>query len=235
MFLPLYDGEPLRYLHAPVVTRALLGACTIGFPLIWWGPVGPDWVIAGFGLIPAVLFGFEALPDGLPFVPAVMTLLTSVFLHGSLVHLGGNMLFLWVFGDNVEDALGHGRFLLFFLLCGTAAGLAHALADPEAQRPLIGASGAVAGVVAAYLILYPRVRVWALFLNRVPLRVPAYVAIGFWVVLQVAGAAFMLDDGVGWYAHLGGLVAGAILVFPMRRRFDPLLARAEAQELRALR
>lgn len=235
MFLPLYDGEPLRYLHAPLVTRGLLGACTIGFPFIWWGPIGPDWVIAGFGLIPAVLFGEASLPDGLPFVPAVMTLLTSVFLHGSFIHLAGNMLFLWVFGDNVEDAMGHGRFLLFFVLCGAAAGLAHALADPEAQRPLIGASGAVAGIVAAYLILYPRVRVWALFLNRIPVRVPAYVAIGFWIVLQIAGAVFMLDDGVGWFAHLGGFAAGAILVFPLRRRFDPLLARAEAQELRALR
>jgi membrane associated rhomboid family serine protease len=235
MFLPLYDGEPLRYLHAPLTTRALLGACTIAYPLTFFGPIGPDWVIAGFGLIPAVFFGFESLPDGLPFVPALMTLLTSVFLHGSLIHLGGNMLFLWVFGDNVEDAMGHGRFLVFFVLCGATAGLAHALVDPESQRPLIGASGAVAGVVAAYLILYPRVRVWALFLNRIPVRVPAYAAIGFWFLLQVLGAAFVLDDGVGWFAHLGGFAAGAVLVFPLRRRFDPLLARAEAQELRALR
>ena len=167
--LPLHDGVPLRLLSAPVASRSLLGACTAAYLLSFWGPVGPDWIIVGFGLIPAVVFGTEGLPDGLPFVPALLTLMTSIFLHGSLLHLLGNMLFLWVFGDNVEDAMGHARFLLFFLLCGVAASLTHALVDPESARPLIGASGAVSGVVAAYLILYPRVRVWGLFLKGIPL------------------------------------------------------------------
>jgi membrane associated rhomboid family serine protease len=168
-------------------------------------------------------------------VPEWATLATSIVLHGSLLHLAGNMLFLWVFGDNVEDAMGHGRFLAFFLLCGAASGLAHAVASPDSTRPLIGASGAVAGVVAAYLILYPRVRLWALFLNGIPLKVPAYGAIGFWFALQLAAAFLSGDEGVGWFAHLGGFVAGAILTPLMRRRYDPVVARVAAQEPSASR
>lgn len=235
MFLPLHDGVPLRYMKTPFVTRFLIAACTVLYVLTFYAPPGPDAMIAGLGLIPSVLFGTEILPEGFPFVPAELTLATSLFLHVSLFHLVGNMLFLWVFGDNVEDAMGHLRFLLFFLLCGTAASLAHALVTPDPHRPLVGASGGVSGIVAAYLILYPRVRIWGLFLKGIPLRLPAYGAIGFWFVLQFASAFLGGDDGVGWFAHLGGFVAGAILTPLMRHRYDPVLARAEAQEMRALR
>ncbi len=235
MFLPQHDGVPLRHLWAPVASRSLLGACTAAYLLTFWGPVGPDWIVVGFGLIPAVLFGTEGLPDGLPYVPPVLTLLTSVFLHGSLLHLLGNMLFLWVFGDNVEDAMGHLRFILFFVLCGAAASLAHAVMTPEPQRPLIGASGGVSGVVAAYLILYPRVRIWGLFLKGIPLRLPAFWAIGFWFAFQLASAFLGGDEAVGWFAHLGGFFAGALLIPLMRHRYDPVLARVEAQELQAPR
>ena len=232
MFLPLHDGVPLQHVKAPVSTRLLIVVCVIAYPLTFYGPLGPDWVVAGFGQIPAVFFGTEALPDGLPFVPVWATLATSIVLHGSWFHVLGNMLFLWVFGDNVEDAMGHVRFLVFVLLCGSAASLAHAFSDPESARPLIGASGAVSGVVAAYLILYPRVRMWALFLHGIPLRVPAYWAIGFWFGLQLVSAFLSGDENVGWFAHLGGFVAGALLTTPMRRRYDPVLARIEAQGLR---
>jgi membrane associated rhomboid family serine protease len=231
MFVPLHDGVPLVHLKRPLTTRVLIAVCLIAFPLTFYGPVGADWVVGGFGLIPSVFFGTEALPDGLPFVPIWMTLATSLFLHGSVIHLGGNMLFLWVFGDNVEDAMGHLRFLAFFLACGSAAGLVHAFVDPESGRPLIGASGGVSGVVAAYLILYPRVRVWALFLGGIPLKLPAVVAIGFWFLVQLISALFGGDEAVGWFAHLGGFVAGAILIPVMRRRYDPVLARVEAQAL----
>jgi membrane associated rhomboid family serine protease len=232
MFVPLHDGVPLLNMKTPVMTRVLVAACIIAYPLTFYGPIGADWVIGGFGLIPAVFFGTEALPDGLPFVPLWMTLATSIFLHGSLIHLLGNMLFLWVFGDNVEDAMGHVRFLIFFLACGSVAALVHAFVDPESGRPLIGASGGVSGIVAAYVILYPRVRLWALFLNGIPLKLPAVVAIGFWFLLQVASALFGGDDAIGWFAHLGGFVAGAILIPVMRRRYDPVLARVEAQSAR---
>jgi membrane associated rhomboid family serine protease len=234
VFLPLYDGVPLAYLKAPLVTRALIGACAAAWLLTGLGllPVSETRIVAGLGVIPAVLFGTAALPQGLPLVPEPITLVTSLFLHGSFLHLAGNMLFLWVFGDNVEDGMGHARFLIFFLLCGIAACLAHCLMNPLSTAPLIGASGAIAGVVAAYLILYPRVKVWALYFGRLPLQVPAMYAIGFWILLQVGSAFLSGDQDVGWFAHLGGLAAGAALTPMLRRRYDPVLARAEVSETR---
>jgi rhomboid family protein len=232
VFLPLYDGVPLAYLKAPLVTRALIGACAAAWLLTGLGllPVSETRIVAGLGVIPAVLFGTAALPQGLPLVPEPMTLVTSLFLHGSFLHLLGNMLFLWVFGDNVEDGMGHARFLVFFLLCGIVACLAHCLMNPASTAPLIGASGAIAGVVAAYLILYPRVKVWALYFGRLPLQVPAMYAIGFWILLQVGSAFLSGDQDVGWFAHLGGLAAGAALTPMLRRRYDPVLARLEVTE-----
>ena len=234
MFLPLYDGVPLAYLKAPLVTRALIGACAAAWLLTGLGllPVSEHRIVAGLGVIPAVLFGTAALPQGLPLVPEPVTLVTSLFLHGSFLHLAGNMLFLWVFGDNAEDGMGHARFLVFFLLCGIAACLAHCLMNPLSTAPLIGASGAIAGVVAAYLILYPRVKVWALYFGRLPLQVPAMYAIGFWILLQVGSAFLSGDQDVGWFAHLGGLAAGAALTPMLRRRYDPVLARAQVTETR---
>ena len=145
--------------------------------------------------------------------------------------------------------MGHVRFLVFFLLCGLIASLAHAFASfyvvgaslpetfilPAPQRPLIGASGGVSGVVAAYVILSPRVRIWALVLGGIPLRLPAYWAIGFWFAVQLVSAFLGSDEGVGWFAHLGGFIAGAILIPIMRHRYDPVLARIAAQELQTPR
>jgi membrane associated rhomboid family serine protease len=233
MFLPLHDGVPLRYMKTPYATRLLIGVCVLVYLFSLTGLVSEDAMVAGLGLIPSVLFGADTLPAGFPFVPVWLTLVTGVFLHLSLLHLAGNMVFLWVFGDNVEDAMGHLRFVLFFVLCGAAASLAHAMMTTEPQRPLIGASGGVSGVVAAYLILYPRVRIWGLFLSGVPLRVPAYGAIGFWFVVQFASAFLGGDDSVGWFAHLGGFIAGVVLIPLLRHRYDPVLARVEAQELQA--
>jgi len=229
MFVPLHDGVPMRNLKAPYATYALIVVCVLGYLLILADPdiLPADWAIAGLGVIPGVLFGSYTLPEGLPLVPEPATLLTSLFLHVSFLHLAGNMLFLWVFGDNVEDAMGHGRFILFFLLCGTAAGLAHAFAVPGSDRPLVGASGAVSGVVAAYLILHPRVRLWGLFFARIPLRLRAYWAIGFWLAFQLFQALTATDVSVGWYAHIGGFAAGAVLVVMLRRRDQPLLGIAD--------
>jgi membrane associated rhomboid family serine protease len=235
MFLPLHDGVPLKNMKTPIATRILIGLCCAVYGLTFYGPSAANELVAGLGLIPGVVFGTEVLPAGYPFVPPALTLTTNIVLHVTLFHLLGNMLFLWVFGDNVEDAMGHWRFLLFFVLCGTFASLVHALVTQEQHRPLIGASGGVSGIVAAYLILYPRVRIWGLFLKGIPLRLPAYWAIGFWFALQFASAFFDGDEAVGWFAHLGGFVAGAILIPIMRHRYDPILARVEAQEVRALR
>jgi membrane associated rhomboid family serine protease len=141
------------------------------------------------------------------------------------MHLASNMLFLWVFGDNVEDALGHVRFLLFYGLCAAAAALLHGVISPLSEGPLIGASGAISGVIAAYLILHPRVRVWVLVLFRIPLPLPAFVPLIFWVFQQF----YMLfaDSGgaVSWAAHIGGMLAGSALVLLLRRRDVPLFDR----------
>ena len=136
MFLPLHDGMPLSYLRMPAVVRGLIGLCVVAYGLTFYGPINEDWVVAGFGLIPAVLFGTEAAcRTACPSCPNGRRSRPRSCLHGSLLHLAGNMLFLWVFGDNVEDAMGHGRFLAFFLLCGAAAGLAHAVVEPGFDPP----------------------------------------------------------------------------------------------------
>lgn len=213
MFVPLHDGVPLRFMRAPYVTYALICLCiAIHLALSFWPPAQGDIAImAGFGMIPSVLFGTAQLPETLTQAPAWVTLFTNVLLHASFAHLIGNMLFLWVFGDNVEDAMGHLRFLLFFLLCGLGGGLLHALMYPESEQPLIGASGAISGVIAAYLMLYPQVRIWGLAFKWIPLRIPAMYALGGWILFQLVAALFDPQGNVGWWAHLGGLGTGAAL------------------------
>src|SRR5262249_37714187 len=149
------------------------------------------------------------------------------WLHADWMHLIGNMLFLWVFGDNVEDAMGHLRFLLFYVVCGVAGGLAYALLGPQAsETPLVGASGAVSGVIAAYLVLYPRVRVWILLFWRIPLPVPALWCLGGWILLQFWQLVFGSGETqVAWLAHVGGLTTGAVLVILLKRREVPLFGR----------
>lgn len=215
MFLPLHDDAPMRRLRAPNITYGLIGLNVVMFLLT----LGEPMVAAlRYGTIPAVLFGEASLPSAHAVIPASATLVTTQFVHGSIWHLASNMLFLWVFGDNVEDAMGHVRFLAFYLLCGIVASLVHAILQPTSRQPLIGASGAISGVVAAYVMLYPRVHVFGLFLKGIPLAVRAMWAIGFWMVAQLAQALLGGDAGVAWFAHLGGILAGVLLVRPFIAR-----------------
>ena len=155
-----------------------------------------------------ILGGAVPAPDQPLQVPEGLTLLTYKFLHGDILHLLSNMLFLWVFGDNVEDAMGHIKFLVFYLLCGIAGGLGACLHAARPRKlPLIGASGAVAGVIAAYLILHPRVLVWVLAFRFIPLRISAAWVLGVWVVTQFVMVAHSPSDQVAWWAHIGGMVA----------------------------
>jgi membrane associated rhomboid family serine protease len=164
------------------------------------------------------VLGDAYLPEDIIQAPGWLTPLTSLFLHGNLMHLAGNMLFLWVFGDNVEDSMGHWRFLAFFLVCGVMAAFGHALTYPDSVQPLIGASGAISGIIAAYLLLHPRVRVWGLVLKYLPIAVPAWVAIGAWIAVQVLQGLFGGESAIAWFAHLGGLAAGVLLTpFFIRR------------------
>jgi membrane associated rhomboid family serine protease len=157
--------------------------------------------------------------------PIYLTLITAMFLHGGFVHIAGNMLFLWIFGNNIEDAMGSLRFLVFYLLCGLAAAFAQIAVGPNSEIPNIGASGAIAGVLGAYLLLFPRAEVQTLvflgFFVRL-VRVPALLFLGLWFVLQlfsgVAGLGMEAMGGVAWFAHIGGFIAGLVLINLFRRR-----------------
>jgi membrane associated rhomboid family serine protease len=142
------------------------------------------------------------------------------------MHLIGNMLFLYIFGDNVEDAMGPISFVIFYLVCGVAAGLAHALMHPDSMAPLIGASGATAGIIGAYLMLYPRVGMWVLVLMRLPLKLPAILVIGAWLATQIFFVYADINDGTAWWAHLGGFAAGVVLVVFFKRSSVPLFGGA---------
>jgi membrane associated rhomboid family serine protease len=226
MFIPLHDANSLKRIRLQYVTIGLILANVIVFLMTSVSSEQAAIAAAyGLGYIPAVAFDTADLPPELAMVPEDFTYLSYAFMHGDIFHLGGNMLFLWVFGDNVEDALGHLKFLLFYLLCAAAGALAHGLVGPNSQVPLIGASGAVAGVVAAYLILHPRVKIWILAFGRIPLRIPAYIALGLWILFQAAMFLLGGDEQISWACHVGGIVAGALLVLVLRSRDVPLFDR----------
>jgi membrane associated rhomboid family serine protease len=227
MFIPLHDDNPLRTIGWPYVTRGLIAFTTLVFVVFQSGLVldAHTLTLGAFAVIPAEFNLGGGLRTPFALVPEPVTLVTYVFLHGGWMHLIGNMLFLWVFGDNVEDAMGHARFLVFYLLCGVAAGLAHAVALPKSEAVLIGASGAMAGTLAAYLVLHPKVKLWVLVLGRIPLKISAMWVIGAWLVFQVFNIFVVLDESTAWWAHVGGFAAGAALIPFFRRRDVPLLDR----------
>jgi membrane associated rhomboid family serine protease len=219
--IPLKDDNPAE--RFPLVTVALVAANVAAF---WWqvtGVYGLQGSVFRAGAIPYEILTFQDINER-DLVAPPLTILTSMFLHGGLGHIAGNMLTLWIFGNNVEDALGRVRFVLFYLLCGVAAAVAQTFAsamsgDPAAiQTPMVGASGAIAGVLAAYLLLFPRQRVLALILPFWLVHVPAGLFIGFWFVWQVLTAVLGASGTVAVFAHIGGFVAGWLLLRWMGRR-----------------
>lgn len=224
MFVPLHDENTLKSIRFQWVTLAIIIANVIVY--FFETARLNEVAIAGFAIVPRELFDTSLLPIPTesvgPMVPERLTLLTYMFFHGDILHLAGNMLFLWVFGDNVEDAMGHIKYLFFYLACGVFGGLLHAWIDPASEIPLIGASGAVAGVIAAYLVLHPRVRVWVLALKAIPLRISAAFALGLWILTQIVMVLVPQVGPVAWWAHIGGLIAGAVLVVFLRRPGVPL-------------
>jgi len=213
VILPLYDRDPLERDGVPWVTYGLIAINLLVFLFErTLTPDGDDNFVLSFGFMPSRLADD---PLGGAF-PAAATLLTYMFLHAGWMHIIGNMLFLWVFGDNIEDAMGHGRFLCFYLLCGFAAAFAYMLPNPHSDTLLLGASGAIAGVVAAYLMLRPCARIEVLVIV-IPLAIDAYLALGAWIAMQVWHILMNVQDGTAWWAHGGGIVAGALLVTVMRR------------------
>jgi membrane associated rhomboid family serine protease len=222
---PLYDDNPTEIF--PFVTLMLMGACVAVWVLIE-GAGFSEPALAGsvcaLGTIPAEITGLlgeaRPLPRGGPCRLdgfALPTLMTSMFLHGSWMHLIGNLWFLWIFGNNVEDSMGHGRFLLFYLLTGIVATASHIVADPSSVIPMVGASGAISAIMGAYLVLYPKARVHTLFIIIIIFRVfplPAWFFLLYWFFLQVAFSAVEMPGGggVAFWAHIGGFIAGLVLV-----------------------
>jgi membrane associated rhomboid family serine protease len=222
--LPLSDDNPRA--GSPIVTVSIIALCVLVF--LWEALTASEAEIVSFALIPARLFGGSAiLHDGITAVPAWATILTSLFLHGGVLHLGSNMLFLWIFGDNIEDAMGRLRFVFFYLTCGVASCVAQVAADPGSTVPIVGASGAIAGVLGAYIMLYPQANVRTLvFLGPfiTVVRIPALIVLGLWFVIQFAVALTSggVSEGVAVWAHVGGFVAGVALV-PLLKRSDVAL------------
>jgi membrane associated rhomboid family serine protease len=230
VFIPLHDHNPLRHVVRPYVTWSLIGVTVLCHVLSLSTTLfgGEEAIVVSFGVIPSVVDGMRRLPAIYQIVPAELTLVTYAFLHGDWWHLLGNMAFLFVFGDNVEDAFGHVRFFVFYIASAIFAALIYVLTHPTSGLPLVGASGAVAAIIAAYLMLHPNVKLWVLALGRIPLRIPVWVALGIWVLFQFYNVAVQQDDGVAWWAHVGGLIAGAVLVLVMRRPGVPLFDRPVA-------
>jgi rhomboid family protein len=222
---PIFDENPIRV--TPWVTYALIGLCaTIFFAEITAGHAG-ELALYSFGFVPAVFFNLASLPPELAYIPPPATLITHMFLHANVLHLAGNLLYLWVFGNNVEEALGRLRFFIFYLLCGIVAALAMGLMDRAADIPMIGASGAISGVLAAYLMLYPRARILVVIplgFILYPAKLSAFWVLGAWFLLQLV-AALLTDPGepgIAWWAHFGGFVTGLVLVCFMHRPQFPL-------------
>lgn len=211
--IPLRDVIPSRTTPFITVTLIALNALAFAYQLSLGDAV--DGFIRSFALVPAEF--------------SWLTVVTSMFLHGGLLHFGGNMLYLWIFGDNVEDRMGHGRFLLFYLLCGTAAAVAQTVSSPDSLLPMLGASGAIAGVMGAYFVLFPHARIVALFPIFIffkVIEVPAILFLGFWFLMQLmsgvgsvaATTAGEPAGGIAIWAHVAGFVAGLTGVFMFRRR-----------------
>ena len=208
--IPLKDDNPTS--GRPIVTYFLIGACV----LVFLAQLGSQSYKTGqlfysYGLIPSVLMGHDQLPMDLYAVPAYLTIFSSMFMHGGFMHIIGNMLYMWIFADNIEDDLGPSRFVIFYLLCGIGAAMTQVLMDTYSQVPMVGASGAIGGVLGGYLINHPKAKVLVLipfgFFSQL-IKINALYVLGFWFILQFISSG----GGVAYAAHVGGFVSGMILI-----------------------
>ena len=230
--IPLSDDPPRRIF--PIVTITLIAINVLVY--IYEVGLGRqlDAFVQSFGAVPAEIVTGQDLPPRAPLGSVYVTLFTSIFIHGGLLHLGSNMLYLWVFGDNVEDALGHFGFLVFYLVCGILATFAQIAINTDSTIPSVGASGAIAGVLGAYLVVFGSAQVRTLvFLGPIILlpRIPALLLIGFWFVTQLISGVGQLGvaeetGGVAFWAHIGGFVVGALLMLLIRPKPSALSARS---------
>ena len=208
--IPLKDDNPTS--GRPIVTYFLIGLCVFVF-LIQLGSQSykTGELFYSFGLIPSVLMGHNQLPNDLYVLPAFLTIFSSMFMHGGFMHIIGNMLYMWIFADNIEDDIGSGKFIIFYLLSGIGAAMTQVLIDTKSQIPMVGASGAIGGVLGAYLVNHPRAKVLVLipfgFFSQI-IKINALYVLGFWFILQFISQG----GGVAYAAHVGGFVSGVILI-----------------------
>ncbi len=217
--IPLKDDQPTH--SFPLMTIALIAVnIAVFFYQVSLGPA-TEALVFTYGAIPFNLMNTVESRVAIPSV--AVSIFTSMFLHGGFFHLGGNMLYLWIFGNNIEDAMGRSRFLIFYLICGIVAVYSHAWFEPASRIPMIGASGAVSGVLGAYLLLFPKARI----LTLVPLgiimpiiHIPALIVLGFWFLAQIGNSLLTPSGagGVAWLAHVGGFIAGMSLIFLFKKR-----------------
>lgn len=224
MFFPLRDINPVKHIRFAYVNYGLIGFTVLIF---LYQSILPqrdfDFFAVSYGMIPLVVR--DVLPDPVPWLPDQLNFITYAFLHADWMHLLSNMLFLWIFGDNIEDAFGHLRYAVFYIACAALAGGAHFLMNYGDNGPLIGASGAVAGVMGAYVLLYPHARLFVLakIVIPIPLPIPAFWMLGFWIATQLFYAFGGSNEPVAWWAHLGGFAAGVALTFLFKPRHVPIL------------
>ena len=213
MVIPLYDDDPLEGKTTPYVTYGLIATNIIVAVAVFSIPTATyEALLNVIGLIPAIETRSMPRPSTLP---RDLALFTSMFLHVDWWHLLNNMLFLWIFGDNIEDAIGRLRFFVFYLLCGLAAAAVFIISAPHATFPILGASGAIAGVMAAYLLIRPCAKIEVL-VSVVPVAFPAYLVIGLWMGIQILHVETHAHDGVAYWAHIGGAIAGGLLILVIR-------------------
>jgi len=218
LVIPVYDEDDRISRSRPWVMWfvLVLNVLALGYTLLL-PEEGMQVLVFMFGVVPAFISKTINVADlNLP-MPPVLALGTYTFLHGSWLHLAGNMIFLWVFGDNVEAATGHIRFILLYLFCGAAGGVAHIASDPSSTSPLIGASGAVSGILAAYLMLRPFAHVTVLVLGIITVRIHAYWFLGIWIAWQAGNLLLFESGAISYWSHAGGLLCGALLITVMRK------------------
>ena len=221
-FFPISDANTTK--NKPFISWIILISCILIF--IYQKNLGYHFeqkIILSFGMIPSVLFNIKHLSNDLAIIPAYMTLISSMFLHGGWMHLIGNMTYLYIFGDNIEDKLGKFKFLIFYISCGIFAGLCQALIDVNSEIPMIGASGAISGILGAYLILFPKKKIkvffWFFIFIKI-FRIPAMYVIGCWIFIQFFSLNNSEESNIAYLAHIGGFISGIILIFMFRKNIS---------------
>ena len=221
-FFPFADENPTS--EKPIISWLIIFTCSFIFFNQIFDPIyETEQTFLSFGMIPAVLFGHSELSDPLKIIPPALSIFTSMFLHGGWMHIIGNMTYLYIFGDNIEERLGKLKFVIFYLVSGIVAAISQAIMDPTSTIPMIGASGAIAGVLGGYLVLYPKANIkvlfWFIIIVKV-IRIRAFIVLGGWIIIQFISfnGTELNSGGVAYAAHIGGFISGIILINLMKNK-----------------